>query len=121
MSIYDEIGGRDAVAAAVDLFYGKVLADPLLAPYFGDVELDGLRRHQRAFIAMALGGPSEYAGRAMAEAHAGLAITDGAFDAVAGHLATTLAELGVGADTVDAIIGAIAPLRDDIVEVVAVE
>ena len=34
MSLYQAIGGADAIDAAVDRFYDKVLADPLLAPMF---------------------------------------------------------------------------------------
>jgi hemoglobin len=117
--IYDAIGGKDAVTAAVDLFYAKVLADPTLAPYFTDIDLDRLRAHQRSFLTAALGGPQLYDGRDMAAAHAGLDITDEAFDAVAGHLSDTLTELGVDDETVGTIIGAVAPLRDDIVSVPA--
>jgi hemoglobin len=115
--IYDAIGGKDAISAAVDLFYAKVLADPLLAPYFTGIEMDRLRAHQRAFLTATLGGPAAYDGRDMAEAHSGLAITGEAFDHVATHLSATLTELGVDDDTVATIIGAVAPLRDDIVSV----
>jgi hemoglobin len=117
--IYDAIGGRDAVAAAVDLFYEKVLADPTLAPYFEGIDMDHLRAHQRAFLTAALGGPEAYEGQAMADAHRGRDITDAAFDQVAAHLSSTLTELGVDDDTVGTIIGKIAGLRGDVVEVSA--
>jgi hemoglobin len=115
MGIYDEIGGADSVAAAVDGFYQRLLADPDLAPFFADVDLRRLKSHQRAFIAAALGGPEIYAGRDMAAAHAGLDITDADFDAVVGHLVDTLTSLGVPAATIATIGGALAPLRSDIV------
>lgn len=116
-SIYDAIGGRDAVSTAVDIFYVKVLDDPLLAPYFEGTDIDKLRTHQRAFLTAALGGPEAYEGRSMADAHRGLAITDTAFGQVAAHLSDTLTELGVDDDTVGAIVGQVAGLRDDIVDV----
>jgi len=116
-SIYDAIGGRDAVSAAVDIFYVKVLDDPLLAPYFEGTDIDRLRSHQRAFLSAALGGPEAYEGRSMADAHRGLAITDTAFVQVAAHLSDTLSELGVDDDTVGAIVGQVSGLRDDIVDV----
>jgi hypothetical protein len=37
-SIYEQIGGREAVAAAVDVFYARVSRDPALAHYFGNTE-----------------------------------------------------------------------------------
>jgi hemoglobin len=115
MSIYETIGGRDAVGAAVDDFYERVLDDPLLAGYFAETDVPHLKAHQRAFITMALGGPDEYRGKSMADAHAGLDITSEAFHAVVAHLAATLDGLGVDAETIDAIAGALAPLEADIV------
>lgn len=115
MSIYDSIGGSAAVAAAVDNFYERVLADPELAGFFEQTDLRKLSAHQRAFIAAALGGSEIYAGRDMAAAHAGLQITDAHFDAVVGHLVGTLTELGVPTATIGQIGAALGPLRSDIV------
>lgn len=115
MSIYTDIGGRVAVDAAVSDFYQRVLADPSLLPYFDGVDIDHLKRHQRAFIGAALGGPVAYAGRDMATAHAGLEITSEAFDAVVQHLAATLTSLGVPDATIGEIAGALLPLKADIV------
>ncbi|ADP82513.1 group I truncated hemoglobin [Pseudofrankia inefficax] len=115
MSIYDSIGGAPAVQAAVEDFYTRVLADPGLAPFFTDTDLARLKSHQRSFIAAAIGGSEIYAGRDMAAAHAGLNITDADFDAVVGHLVETLTGLGVPAETIGQIGGALAPLRGDIV------
>jgi hemoglobin len=115
VSIYDAIGGRPAVDAAVSDFYQRVLADPSLSPYFAGVDVDRLKRHQRAFIGVALGGPAVYAGRDMATAHAGLDITSEAFDAVVQHLAATLTSLGVPDATIGEIAEALVPLKGDIV------
>ena len=115
MSLYDTIGGAGAVHAAVDDFYSRVLADPRLAPFFAHTDLNRLKAHQRSFIAAALGGPEIFAGRDMKTAHAGFRISDAEFDAVVGHLVDTLAGLGVPAETIGQIGGALLPLRADIV------
>ncbi|MBI5105337.1 MAG: group 1 truncated hemoglobin [Solirubrobacterales bacterium] len=115
MSIYDQLGGTEAIATAVDRFYARVLADDLLAPYFTTTDMARQKTHMRAFLAVALGGPQIYAGRDMATAHAGLRITDVAFDRVVVHLVATLASLGVAAATIEAIGGHLAPLRRQIV------
>jgi hemoglobin len=115
MSIYDEIGGSAAVSAAVDQFYERVIADPTLAPYFVGTDMMKLKKHQRAFIAAAVGGPEPYLGRNMAEAHARLAISASDFDRVVGHLVDTLAALGVPTPTIAAIGATLAPLKDEIV------
>lgn len=119
MSIFDSIGGAPAVSVAVDKFYERVLADAQLAHYFAGVDIDKLKSHQRAFIAAAIGGPNVYRGRDMATAHAELGITDPDFDAVVGHLVSTLTELGVPNEIIADIGNALAPLRSDIVSVPA--
>lgn len=109
MSIYDSIGGAPAVRVAVDKFYERVLSDPQLAHYFGRVDMDKLKSHQRAFIAAAIGGPDVYQGRDMARAHANLGITDSDFDAVVRHLVATLTELRVPNEIIADIGNALAP------------
>jgi hemoglobin len=115
VSIYDSIGGASAVQVAVDDFYSRLLADPQLAPFFADTDLQRLRAHQRAFLTAALGGAQIYQGRDMAAAHARLAIEDRDFDAVVTHLVATLTGLGVPDETISQIGGLLAPLRSDIV------
>lgn len=103
-SLFERIGGEAAVMAAVDLFYKKVTADPLLAPFFVDLDLAGQVRKQVAFMGWAFGSGHQYSGRDLGEAHRRLVrergLTDVHFDAVAGHLDATLRELGVADDLV---------------------
>lgn len=97
-SLYERIGGAPAVEAAVDIFYRKVLADPLVNHFFDDTDMDAQRSKQKAFLTMAFGGPNEYTGKDLSDAHRDLVrrgMNDGHFDAVAGHLQATLEELGV--------------------------
>lgn len=114
-SAYDGIGGAGAVKAAVAVFYQRVLDDPDLRPWFADVDLPRLKAHQRAFLGHALGGPDLFAGRSMAEAHAGLAITDDAFQAVVEHLVMTLHDLGVTPEQLEQVRGTVEALRDEVV------
>ena len=114
-SLYEELGGRAAIAAVVEEFYARVIADPTLAPMFAGTDLDRLRRHQAAFLVAALGGPNEYRGRGMRQAHTGLNITAAQFGAVAGHLSDALAVCGVPDSTIATVIGHVAQLQGDIV------
>jgi hemoglobin len=114
-SIYEAIGGMPAIVAVVDDFHGRVLADPALAGFFTDSDMARLKTRQAEFFGAALGGPVPYTGAGLAEAHRGRGIGQRHFDLVAGHLAGSLAAAGVPADIVGQIIGAIAPLADDIV------
>ena len=117
VSLYEQLGGKAGIAAAVDEFYSRVLADERLAPLFVGTDMAQQRRHLAAFLGVALGGPNEYRGRGIREAHRGLGITEAQFGAVAGHLVAALASLGVPEGTITTVIGAVAALQGDVVAV----
>jgi len=114
-SIYERIGGQEALITVVDDFYERVLADTDLAPYFTGSPMSRLKGKQVEFFAAALGGPDHYTGLTMKEAHRGRGITQEHFTKVAQLLTESLTAAGVPAQTVDEIIGAVAPLSSDIV------
>jgi hemoglobin len=114
-TLFDRLGGPLAINAATELFYRKVLADPLLCPYFDDVDMDHQIAKQAAFLTMALGGPNRYSDRDLRTAHAGLpGLTDAHVDRVISHLAQTLRELGVGEADIAAAGAIAASARDDV-------
>lgn len=119
-SIFDQIGGAEAVSAAVDDFYERVLGDPRLQKFFTRTDMAKLKAHQRSFLAAALGGPQQYRGRTMAEAHAGLGITSEEFAAVVEHLVNTLQALNVPDEIIGTIGSTLAPLEKEIVGSAAV-
>src|SRR6266581_3688311 len=115
ISVYEAIGGRAAVVAAVEGLCGRLLADPALSPFFPA----GVGPRHRAYLVTvlgeALGGPERYRGPDLTKAHHGLGITDADFDRTAGHLAATLDSLGVPGHLVDHIVGIVAGLRPAVV------
>ncbi len=113
--MYDELGGVDGVRAAVTMLYARALADQELAPWFEGVDLERLKAHQRAFLAAAFGGPRTFDGRGLAEAHAGMRITDAAFERIVQTLLTALADLGVATEAVHRVGARLEDLRGDIV------
>ena len=117
ISIYEAIGGRAALTAAVDLFYGRLLADPVLSPLFPR----GVGARHRAYVVTvlgeALGGPERYQGPDLAGAHRGLSISGAHFDRAAAHLDATLVGLGVPRHLTDRIVGIVAGLRPAVVTV----
>jgi hemoglobin len=115
VSIYESIGGGSALAAVVDDFYVRVLADPQLAGFFAGVNMQKLKGRQVEFFAAALGGPDLYQGADMRKAHVGRGISQADFDKVAAHLVAALAAAGVPAQTIAQIVEAITPLANDIV------
>jgi hemoglobin len=116
VSDYDAIGGGPAVSAVVNDFYERVLGDPQLAPYFEGVDMPRLKRHQVLLVTQVLGGPKNYDGRSLDEAHEGLGIDHDDFAAVAGHLTGAMRDAGVPDDIVMRAIAVVAATEPDIVE-----
>lgn len=114
-TLYERLGGDVAIRRAVEVFYQKVLGDARLAPFFKNIDLDRLYRHQAAFLSQVTGGPKMYSGRGMAQAHARLAITQRDFDAVAYHLTETLHELNAPEEVIGELVSAVASLSPQIV------
>ncbi|RME39572.1 MAG: group 1 truncated hemoglobin [Planctomycetota bacterium] len=114
-TLFEKLGGRPAVETVVKDFYRRVLNDPHLSGFFENVDMDHQTRQQIAFLTAALGGPDNYRGRNMKDAHAHLGITEFHFDKVAGHLVDTLKAAGVPQADIDAVVELVAPLKADVV------
>eukprot|EP00798_Chlamydomonas_sp_ICE-L_P028922 gene28922-biopygen32804 len=103
--LFTRIGGTPAVQATVDAFYKKVLADPLLAPFFKDVDMTRQRDMQVKFVSMAFGSGAQYAATNMFKVHEKMIREQGLglehFDAVAGHLVASMKQLGVPQALID--------------------
>jgi hemoglobin len=117
MSLFDKLGGMPAVNAAVDIFYGKVLADGTLKPFFDGVDMEKQRNKQKVFLAYAFGGPQLYTGEGLRTAHApavAKGLGDSHFNAVAGHLQSTLQDLKVPPDLIQEVMTIAASTRTDV-------
>jgi hemoglobin len=98
MGLYENLGGEAAVNAAVDIFYRKVLKDDRISRFFTGVDMAKQAAKQKSFLTMAFGGPNNYTGLDMRNAHARLVkegLNDSHFDAVVEDLGATLKELKV--------------------------
>ncbi len=116
-SLYERLGGKPAVSAAVDLFYEKVMADETLRPFFDDVEMERQKGKQRAFLTFAFGGPANYSGKDLRSGHeqqVERGLNEDHFLAVAGHLAATLAELTVPEALIGEVMAIAASTHDDV-------
>ncbi len=118
-SLFDRLGGANAVNTAVDIFYRKVLSDDRVAPFFDNVDMDRQIPKQKAFLTMAFGGPNNYTGLDMRKGHKHLVargLNDSHVDAIIELLGKTLKELGV-ADGDIAEVAAIAnSVRNDVLD-----
>lgn len=97
-SLYEAIGGADAIARLVRAFYPKVQADPDIGPLF-PADIDPVMEKQRLFLTQFFGGPPLYSdlyGHPMMRArHLPFPITPKRAGAWLSCMKRALAEIGV--------------------------
>ncbi|HET7114556.1 MAG TPA: group 1 truncated hemoglobin, partial [Pyrinomonadaceae bacterium] len=92
-SLYERVGGYNALAAVVDDFIVRLVTDKQFEKFFIGQSTDSkkrIRQHILDQFCAATGGPCVYTGREMKTSHAGLGITNAEWDAAAKHLVASL-------------------------------
>lgn len=113
-TLFDRIGGMQAVNAAVEIFYAKVIADDRVNLFFRHIDMQKQSGKLKAFMAFAFGAPLPYSGKSLRDAHQHMHLTELHFNAVAEHLVSTLRELQVGQPLIDEVVRVVMTTRDDV-------
>jgi hemoglobin len=116
-TLYERLGGKNAILAVVDDFVARCAADSRINPKFARTDVPRLKAMLVEQVSAATGGPVTYTGRGMRETHDGMGVTAGEFDALVADLVATLKQFNVPAAEQQELLGILGPLRADIVEV----
>jgi hemoglobin len=117
-SLYQRLGGYDAIAAVTDDVLGLLAADPQLKRFFVGHNKEGLtriRQHFIDFLCKATGGPCAYTGQDMKTAHTGLGITEDDWNAAVKDLVASLDKFHLPGAEKNDVLTAISGLKGDIV------
>jgi hemoglobin len=114
VSLYDKIGGHDALEVVVEDFYCRVLDDDLLSSFYAGADMRRVKDRQVEFLSSLLSGSVTYTGMSMRQAHEGRGISMHHFAMVAAHLADSLCAAGLHPDTITEILHLVAPLAGEI-------
>ena len=115
--LYERLGGMDAITAVVEDFRDRAAADDRINLKFARTDIARLTKMLIDQVCEATGGPCRYGGRSMKEAHAGMSVTKGEFDALVGDLVATLKQFKVPSAEQGELLAILGPLKPDIVEV----
>jgi hemoglobin len=118
-SLYERLGGYNAIAAVVDDFVGRLVTDKKLERFFAGHSTDSkkrIRQHVIDQLCAATGGPCFYTGRTMKDSHAGLGITEEEWDISVKHLVATLDKFKVPEAEKKELLDVVGTLKNDIVE-----
>jgi hemoglobin len=116
-SLYDRLGGKDAVTAVVDDFVARCAGDDRINAKFARTDIPRLKKMLVDQVCEATGGPCTYTGRDMKETHAGMGVTKGEFESLVEDLVATLDGFEVPKPEQQELLGLLAPMQGDIVEV----
>jgi len=114
-SLYERLGGKDAITAVVDDFVANVAADKRINGFFAKTDVPRLKRNLVDQICQATGGPCTYTGKDMKTAHKGMGITDADFNALVEDLKKSLDKFKVPAKEQGDLLGVLGPLKPQIV------
>ena len=118
-TLFERLGGQDAVNTAVDIFYRKVLADDRVNYFFDGVDMEKQIQKQKGFLTMVFGGPNNYTGKDMREGHRHLiekGLNDSHVDIIIEHLGATLKELGAKDEDISEVAAIANSVRDDVLD-----
>ena len=118
-SLYERLGGYDAIAAVTDDFLDRLEKDDKLGRFFQGVSKDSvmrIRQHVVDLICAKTGGPCYYTGRDMKTVHAGLGITKADWDLMVKLFGETLAKFKVPEQEQKDLAALVVPLEKQIVD-----
>ncbi len=116
-SLYERLGGQQALTAVVDDFVGRAAADARINKKFAKTDVPRFKLHLMEQICAATGGPCKYTGRDMKTAHKNMKVTEGEFNALVEDLVATLDKFSVPEKEKNELLGILGPLKSQIVEV----
>jgi len=115
-SLYERLGGMGSIEAVVGEFVARCAGDDRINKKFIRTDVPRLKKMLVDQVCEATGGPCTYNGRDMKETHDGMGVTAGEFDALVEDLVATLDRFDVPKTEQDELLGLLAPMRGDIVE-----
>jgi len=115
-SLYERLGGMDAIKAVVSDFIDAQAADPKLAHFYAKTDTKYLKGQISEMLCAASGGPCKYTGMDMKDAHEGRKVKTPDFETTVGHLVATLNKYKVPEQEQKELLALLGPLKKDIVQ-----
>ncbi len=118
-TLYERLGGYDAITAVANNLLPRLAADKLLGRFWEHRGADGVAREKQLlidYLCSCAGGPTYYKGRDMKLSHQGMRIGEADWQAFIGHLNATLDEFQVSKQERGEVLAFMESMKADIVE-----
>ena len=114
-SLYDRIGGKDAITGMVEDFVANIAADKRISAFFDGADMTGFKQKLIDQICERTGGPCKYTGKDMKTSHAGMNIKDADYNALVEDLVKSFDKFKVGEKEKTDLLAALSKMKGDIV------
>ncbi len=118
-SLYERLGGYDAIAAVTDSILERLFADAVIGGYWSGHSSDTKRTERQLivdYLCDASGGPTFYTGRTMGTSHQGMGINEADYDILMEHCVATLDLFYVPEREKDDVCSFLNGLREEIIQ-----
>ena len=119
-TLYERLGGYDAIAAVAENLLPRLESDAQLGRFWANRGDDGIAREKQLlidYLCASASAPMLYTGRDMLTSHRGMGITEDDWQIFIEHINATLAEFGVPQQEQDDVLGFIDSIKENIVNV----
>ncbi len=114
-TLFADLGGQAGIDRIVEASVDNYLADPRISKIFDESNMDRVRAQFKVQFCQIAGGPCEYKGHGMAEAHKGLRLTNADFNAVVEDLQAAMDKVGVPFAVQNRFLARLAPMQRHVV------
>jgi hemoglobin len=118
-SLYDRLGGYDAISAVANELLPRLRSDPQLGRFWAHRGEDGIQREKQfliEFLSSRAGGPVYYRGRDMVLTHRGMRISESDWNVFLGHAGAALAKFDLPKAELEELVALVQSVKPDIVE-----
>jgi hemoglobin len=114
-SLYDDLGGDAGIQKLVDKLIEKYRADTRINGLFNQTNFEYFAERLREDICVRAGGPCEYQGLSMADAHSGMDIKESEFNYFVEDSQKAMDEIGLPVGVQNRLLKLLARDRDEVI------
>jgi hemoglobin len=114
-SLYDDLGGDAGIKKLVDKLIEKYRADTRINGLFNQTNFEYFAERLREDICVRAGGPCEYQGLSMADAHSGMDIKESEFNYFVEDSQKAMDEIGLPVGVQNRLLKLLARDRDEVI------
>lgn len=115
-TLYDDLGGKPVMDRVISDMLALAMADPKMAPFFIDTNMERLETLLVVHTCHIAGGPCHYDGQDMRRAHDGLGIKTMHFNRLVENMQDAMDAQDIPFRTQNRLLARLAPFHDDVTE-----